>query len=146
MAMVGSSMTISGSGEGFSTLVMVSPMVMPSTPATATMSPIVVSVVSIRLRPEKVKSLVMRVFIRRAVALGDGHIVAGMQRALKDAADGDAAKVIGVVEIRHQNLQRAFRIAGGCGNGGDDGLERAAANRRRALAGSSVAVPALATA
>ena len=61
--MVGSSMTISGSGDGFSTLVMVSPMVMPSTPATATMSPIVVSVVSVRFRPEKVNSLVMRVFI-----------------------------------------------------------------------------------
>ena len=61
--MVGSSMTISGSGEGFSTLVMVSPIVMPSTPATAIMSPMVVSVVSVRLRPLKVKSLVMRVFI-----------------------------------------------------------------------------------
>ena len=61
--MVGSSMTMSGSGSGFSTLVMVSPMVMPSTPATATMSPIVVSAISARLRPEKVNSLVMRVFI-----------------------------------------------------------------------------------
>ena len=62
MAMVGSSMMMSGSGAGFSALVMVSPMVMPSTPATATISPMVVSVVSMRLRPEKVKSLVMRVF------------------------------------------------------------------------------------
>ena len=62
--MVGSSITISGSGAGFSTLVMVSPMVMPSTPATATMSPIVVvSVVSVRFSPENVNSLVMRVFI-----------------------------------------------------------------------------------
>ena len=59
MAMVGSSMTISGSGAGFSTLVIVSPMVMPSTPATATMSPIVVSSISVRLSPLKVKSLVI---------------------------------------------------------------------------------------
>ena len=44
IAMVGSSMTISGSGCGFSTIVMVSPMVMPSTPAMATMSPTAVSV------------------------------------------------------------------------------------------------------
>ena len=50
---------ISGRGEGFSTLVMVSPMVMPSMPATATMSPIVVSVISVRFRPEKVNSLVI---------------------------------------------------------------------------------------
>ena len=54
-------MTMSGNGEGFSTLVMVSPMVMPSTPATATMSPVAVSWVSMRLRPENVNSLVMRV-------------------------------------------------------------------------------------
>ncbi len=62
MAIVGSSMTISGSGAGFSRLVMVSPMVMPSTPAMATMSPISVVEVSVRLRPAKVNSLVMRVF------------------------------------------------------------------------------------
>ena len=109
-------MTISGSGAGFSTLVIVSPMVMPSTPATATMSPIVVSVVSVRLRPLKVKSLVMRVFNQAAVALGDIHIVAGVQRALKDAANGDAAKVIGVVEVRYQNLQRSIGIARRRGN------------------------------
>ena len=34
-----------------------------------------------------------------------------MERALKDAADGDAAEVIGIVEIRDQNLQRALGIA-----------------------------------
>ncbi len=60
--MVGSSITIKGSGCGFSTLVIVSPMVMPSTPATAMMSPMVVSVVSVRFRPLKVKSLVIFVF------------------------------------------------------------------------------------
>jgi hypothetical protein len=62
MAMVGSSMTISGSGAGFSMLVMVSPMVMPSTPAMATMSPVSVLSMSVRLRPLKLKSLVILAF------------------------------------------------------------------------------------
>ena len=61
--------------------------------------------------------------LQRAVALRDVHFVAGVQRALKDAADGDAAEVIRVVEIGDQNLQRAFGVAGGGGNGVDDGLE-----------------------
>ena len=39
IAMVGSSIWICGSGCGFSALVTVSPMVMPSTPAIARMSP-----------------------------------------------------------------------------------------------------------
>ena len=63
-------------------------------------------------------------FVERAVAARDVHFVAGMQRALKDAADGDAAEVIGVVEIGDQNLQRAFGIAGGFGNRIHDGLEQ----------------------
>ena len=58
---VGSSMTIGGSGAGFSTSVMVSPMVIPSTPATAMMSPISVSVQSVRFRPENENSLVILV-------------------------------------------------------------------------------------
>ncbi len=46
-----------------------------------------------------------------------------MQRALKDAADGDAPEVIGVIEIGDQNLQRAVGIAGGLWNGVDNGSE-----------------------
>ena len=59
IAIVGSSMTMGGNGAGFSALVMVSPIVMPSTPATAMMSPREVSVMSVRLRPEKLNSLVI---------------------------------------------------------------------------------------
>ena len=58
MAMVGSSIWMSGSGLGFSSAQKLSPMVMPGMPATATISPTSVSVVSSRLRPWKVKSLV----------------------------------------------------------------------------------------
>ena len=47
-----------------------------------------------------------------------------MQRALEDAADGDAAEVVGVVEVGDQNLQRAFGVAGGRGDGADDGLKQ----------------------
>ncbi len=62
IAIVGSSMMMGGSGAGFSALVIVSPIVMPSTPATAIMSPSEVSVMSVRFRPEKLKSLVIFVF------------------------------------------------------------------------------------
>jgi hypothetical protein len=60
--MVGSSMMMGGSGLGFSRSTMVSPMVIPVTPAIATMSPISVSVMSVRLSPSKEKSLVILVF------------------------------------------------------------------------------------
>jgi len=63
MAMVGSSMTISGSGDGFLDAGNVFADGDAFHAATAMMSPMVVSVVSVRLRPLNVKSLVMRVFI-----------------------------------------------------------------------------------
>ena len=51
IAMVGSSIWICGSGMGVSALVTVSPMVMPSTPAIAMMSPGWPMVSSTRFRP-----------------------------------------------------------------------------------------------
>ena len=69
-------------------------------------------------------SLVIRVFSSEPSRLRDVHVVACVQRALKDAANGDAAEVIGVIEIGDQNLQRAFGVARGRGNGVDDGLEQ----------------------
>ena len=51
MAMVGSSIWMCGSGLGVSALVTVSPMVMPSTPAMARMSPGRPMVSSTRFRP-----------------------------------------------------------------------------------------------
>ena len=62
IAMVGSSIVMCGSGAGFSASVIVSPIVMPSTPATAMMSPKVVSVVSVRFSPENENSFVIFVF------------------------------------------------------------------------------------
>ena len=59
MAIVGSSIVMCGSGAGFSASVMVSPIVMPSTPATAIISPRVVSVMSVRFKPENENSLVI---------------------------------------------------------------------------------------
>ena len=71
MAMVGSSMMMGGSGAGFSTSVMVSPMVMPSTPAMATMSPISVSVDVGALEALEAEELGDLGLLQRAVALGD---------------------------------------------------------------------------
>ena len=47
-----------------------------------------------------------------------------MQRSLEDTADGDASEVVRVVEIRYENLQRRFGIAGSRRNGRHDGLEQ----------------------
>ena len=62
-------------------------------------------------------------FLQRAVAFGDGDLVAGVQCALEDAADGDAAEVLRVVKIGHQNLQRGIGVAGRGRNGVHDGLK-----------------------
>ena len=47
-----------------------------------------------------------------AILLGRDDRQAGLDRALVDAADRDAAHVVVVVEVRHQELQRLGRIAG----------------------------------
>src|ERR1700679_795342 len=54
-----------------------------------------------------------------------------MKRALEDAADGDAAEIIRVVEVGDENLERAALVAGGLRNGFDDSLKE----RLKALAG-----------
>ena len=59
IAIVGSSITIGGSGDGFSSPVIVSPIVSPLTPATAIMSPVVVSSISVRFKPLKLNSFVI---------------------------------------------------------------------------------------
>ncbi len=124
MAMVGSSMVITGSGDGFSTSVIVSPMLMPSTPATATMSPSSVAVMSVRFSPANENSLVILVVLHRAVALGDGHIFARAQRAVEDARDGQPSEVVAVVEVRHQHLQRPVGVARRMRNRLDDRFEQ----------------------
>src|ERR1700730_2206946 len=58
-----------------------------------------------------------------AVELAYAHLSAALERAVEDAADGDASEKIAVVEIHHLDLQDAFRIAGRRGDGFDDGLE-----------------------
>ena len=107
--MVGSSMMMSGSGCGFSSSAMVSPMVMPLTPATATMSPTAVSLMSVRFSPLKVKSLVILVFCSEPSRLEMLTSSPVLQCAVEDAADGEAAEVVGVIEIGDQDLQRAVR-------------------------------------
>ena len=61
---------------------------------------------------------------QRSVALRDVDVVARVQRSLKDAADGDAAKVVGVIEIGNENLQRCLDIARGRWNRRHNGLEQ----------------------
>ena len=61
---VGSSMCRGGSGAGVSAEVMVSPMAIPSKPASATISPQSAASTSKRFRPSNVYSFVMRVMSR----------------------------------------------------------------------------------
>ena len=121
--MVGSSMTMGGSGCGFSTSQKLSPMVMPGMPAMATMSPTWVSSMSVRLRPEKLKSLVILCLLKVPSTRATEYSCAGAHGAVEDAADGEAAEVVGVVEVGDEDLQRAFGIALGDGDGLDDLLE-----------------------
>ena len=64
--------------------------------------------------------------VKRAVQLGDGHFIAVPQRAVEHAADGQAAQVIAVIEIRHQQLQDAVGIADGRGDVLQDRVEQRA--------------------
>src|SRR5713226_3028354 len=59
----------------------------------------------------------------RAAELADADVGAALDGAVEDAADGDAAEKIAVIEIHHLDLQDAFGIAGRRGDGLDDGLE-----------------------
>ena len=52
--------------------------------------------------------------------------IAQAQRAVEDAADGQASQVIAVIEIRHQQLQDAVGIAGGRRDLLEDGFEQRA--------------------
>ncbi len=84
-------------------------MVMPGMPAMATMSPTWVSSVSMRLRPSKLKSLVILTLGEGAVELGDVDLLAGLEGAVEDAGDGEAAEVVGVVEVGDEDLERRRR-------------------------------------
>ena len=79
----------------------------------ATMSPISVSVDVDALQAGEAEELGDLDLLQRAVALGDGDFVAGVQGAVEDARDGEAAEVVGVVEVGDQDLQGAVGVAGG---------------------------------
>ena len=58
------------------------------------------------------------------VLLAQRDLVALAQRALDDPADGQAAEVLGGVEVGDDRLQRGVGIAGRLGQRVDDGLEQ----------------------
>ena len=109
---VGSSIAIGGHRRrGCSTSAIVSPIVMSSMPARQTMSPAAASVMSMRFRPSKAKSLVTFVSCTRPIELADGDRVADLDAAVEDAADRDAAEVVARVEVGDQHLQRRVGVA-----------------------------------
>ncbi len=76
------------------------------------------------LQPVEGKQLGDPHFLQGAVELGNADILAGAQRAVEDARDGQPPEVIAVIEIRHQDLQRAIGVAGGRRDGLHDGIEQ----------------------
>src|ERR1019366_2349046 len=70
--------------------------------------------------------------LHRPVALGDGNVFAGAQRSVEDASDCQAAKIVAVVEIGDQYLQRSISLACRQGNSFHDGVEQ----RAKILAGT----------
>ena len=105
MAMVGSSMWMGGSGAGVSALVTVSPMVMPSTPAMARMSPGTPDGFVHPLESLERIELGDAGGVHRAIALGDGHRVPVAQGSVEHAANSQAAQVIAVVQVGNQHLE-----------------------------------------
>ena len=83
------------------------------------MSPTSVSSVSVALEAVEGEELGDLDGLERAVDAGQVDFFADTQGAVKDAADGEAAEVVGVVEVGDEDLEGAV---GGAGSGGD-GLE-----------------------
>jgi hypothetical protein len=112
MEIVGSSMRSAGSGAGFSAEVTVSPMPMPSTPASATISPQRALSASTRRRPSNEYSFVIFVGCIVPSRLAIHHLVADLDAAREDAADAQASQVVAVVQVRDQELEGALGRAG----------------------------------
>src|SRR5207302_1989039 len=65
-------------------------------------------------------------FLQRAIQFGDAGFLSVVERAIKNPGDSEAAKVVAVIEVGDQNLQRGSGVAGGHGNGVEDGVEERA--------------------
>ena len=81
--------------------------------------------------------------VHGAVALGDGHVVAVLERAVEDAADAEAAEIVAVIQVGDQHLEHAVGVADGRRDVLHDGVEQG----RRSVASSSIldlATPVLA--
>ena len=63
------------------------------------------------------------VLLYRPVLFAQGYHLPILQRAAVDAADGDTADIVGIVQRRHQHLEVAFLYGGG-GHMLDDGVEQ----------------------
>src|ERR1035441_4753318 len=61
--------------------------------------------------------------VHAAVALGDGHVVAVLERAVDYAADTEAAQIVAVIQVGDEHLQHAVRVAHGWRDVLHDGVE-----------------------
>src|SRR5437667_411267 len=63
-------------------------------------------------------------FLNRFVELADAHFVANVQSAVDDASNGEAAKILAVVEISDLQLQNAVSISSRAGNAGKNSFKQ----------------------
>src|SRR2546421_9888765 len=59
-------------------------------------------------------------FLKLPVNFADGNLIANRYRAVKDAANGETAHILVVIEIGHQHLQRQAIIAARRGDRSQD--------------------------
>src|SRR5579859_1894877 len=64
--------------------------------------------------------------MKRAIELGDGDFLAGVHLSVEDARNREAAKIVAVVKVRYQDLQRTRWVALGRRNRLDNRVEQRA--------------------
>ncbi len=136
---VGSSTVTRGSARRSFGSLTVSPIVTSSRPTRATMSPAVAS--STGTRPSLSKTWTSATLHERSTSRrpASARSAARADRAGVDAADGDAADVVGPVESGDQHLQRRVRVDLRAGDRFEHHVQAAAASSRRGVSGSCVA-------
>ena len=119
----------------------VSPIVMSSMPARQTMSPAAASLDLDALQAVEREQLGDLRLLDAAVELEHRHRVVQLDRAVEDAADGDAAEVVARVEIGDEHLQRRRRDCRAAAARARRSRRTAAAGPRPRSPGSALATP-----
>ncbi len=120
---VGSSMRRRGSGEGSSASVMVSPIPIPSTPGETDDVAGAGFLRLVPVEPGEGEEPGDARALDEVSLLRDRHIVTGPKPPASDAADGEPAEIVAVVEVRDHQLKASLALRRGRGELLQDGIE-----------------------